>query len=270
MLADITIGRYFPGNSFLHRLDARVKLVLLVFLMIGVFLCAGAKAYGVFVLLVFFFTAISGVPPLTVLSALRPLWWILLFTFCMHLFAGGGETVLFSWGDLLVATKEGAANGAFMCLRLGLIIVLSSLLTLTTDPLALTDAAEALLSPLKRVGVPAHELAMMMTIALRFVPTLLEETDNIMKAQASRGIDFEGGSFMSRVKNFMPVLVPLFIACFRRADELALAMDARCYPAGGEGRTRFRQMRMTALDYTAIAAMGLFMTLPVYWRIIGE
>ena len=251
MLSNIMIGRYFPGDSVLHRLDARVKLILLLTLMIGVFFCADAISYGSVTLLTAGLVLLSGVPVKTVMRSVEPLWWILLFTFAVHLFGTEGEEALGSVGSF-TATKEGLVGGVFMCLRLVLLILLSSLLTFTTDPLALTDAMERLLSPFKRFNLPAHELAMMMTIALRFVPTLIEETDKIIKAQSSRGADFENGSLVSRTKNFVPILVPLFIACFRRADELALAMEARCYPSHGEGRTQIKKMRVTALDYAAI------------------
>ena len=259
------IGRYFPGDSFVHRLDARVKTVLLIALLTGAMLCSGWSAYAPMVFLTLLVTFFGEVPFKTVFSSVKPLWWILLFTFLMHLFGSGGET-LFAVGSF-VATKEGMTNGFFMCLRLVLLIVMSSLLTFTTDPLELTDAMESLLSPFKKIGLPTHELAMMMTIAIRFVPTLIEETDKTMKAQASRGADFTEGSLAARVRSFLPVLVPLFIACFRRADELALAMDARCYPVGGEGRTRLRERRIKSGDFVAIAVVASLLVWIIFLRV---
>ena len=251
MFADITIGRYFPGDSPLHRLDSRVKIILLILLMFAVFLCADAPSYALLTVLSLALALLGGVSIKTLFGAVKPLWVILLITFAVHLFGTEGET-LFAVGELN-ATIDGAKNGLFMCLRLVLLIIFSSLLVFTTDPLELTDAAEALLSPFTAIGLPAHELAMMMSIALRFVPTLLDETDKIMKAQTARGAQFSSGSLITRLKNFVPILVPLFISCFRRADELALAMDARCYPVGGEGRTHLRQMKIAALEYEATA-----------------
>lgn len=256
MLSDITIGQYYPGDSFLHRLDARAKLLLLLGLMVELFVFSSAPAYGLFTALTLFLMLRSGVPLRMLLRSLRPLWWIILFTFAIHLFSTPGEEIGRLW--LLAPTWEGLARGVFISLRLALLILLSSLLTFTTSPLKLTDAMEALLSPFRRVGVPAHELAMMMTIALRFVPTLIEETDRIMKAQKARGADFETGGLLRRVQALVPILVPLFLSAFRRADELALAMEARCY-RGGVGRTQMKVLRATSLDYLA-AALFLVLT----------
>jgi energy-coupling factor transport system permease protein len=199
----------------------------------------------------------SKVPLRMVLRSLKPLWWIILFTFVLHLFSHPGREIYRIWQ--FVITQEGVEQGALISVRLMLLIVLSTLLTFTTSPLKLTDALESLLSPFKRLGLPAHELAMMMTIALRFIPTLISETDKIMKAQQSRGADFVTGSIMSRLKNMVPILVPLFLSAFRRADDLALAMEARCY-RGGEGRTRMKEMKLGRLDYVAI---GVFAVLSV-------
>jgi len=248
MLSDITIGQYYPGDSFLHRLDARVKLLLLLALMVELFFFSSATAYALFMALTFFLMLRSGVPLKMLLRSLGPLWWIILFTFFIHLFTTPGEEIGRLW--ILAPTWEGLGRGVFISLRLALLILLSSLLTFTTSPLRLTDAMEALLSPFRRVGVPAHELAMMMTIALRFVPTLIEETDRIMKAQKARGADFETGGLLTRVQSLVPILVPLFLSAFRRADELALAMEARCY-RGGVGRTQMRELRTTSLDHLA-------------------
>ena len=248
MLSDITIGQYFPGNSILHRLDPRTKVVLLFFYLVLIFLCKSGISYGVMTALTAALMLLSKVPMRMMLRSLKPLWWIILFTFVVHIFSTPGEELCKV--AFLSVTAEGIVEGFYICLRRVLLICLSSLLTFTTSPLKLTDAMEALLSPGKRVGVPAHELAMMMTIALRFVPTLIQETDRIMKAQQSRGADFMTGSIMKRMQAFVPVLVPLFLSAFRRADDLAMAMEARCY-RGGEGRTQMKALKITSIDYVA-------------------
>ena len=257
MLNNIMIGQYFPGDSFLHRMDARVKILLLLILLIEVFVFTSAPVYLLMTGITFLLIMTSKVPLRMVLRSLKPLWWIILFTFVLHLFSHPGREIYRIWQ--FVVTQEGVEQGALISVRLMLLIILSTLLTFTTSPLKLTDALESLLSPFKRLGLPAHELAMMMTIALRFIPTLISETDKIMKAQQSRGADFVTGSIMSRLKNMVPILVPLFLSAFRRADDLALAMEARCY-RGGEGRTRMKEMKLGRLDYVAI---GVFAVLSV-------
>lgn len=256
MLSNITIGQYFPGNSALHRLDPRVKIVLLLFFLIEVFVFSSAPAYGILTAVTFVMIWISGVPMIMMLRSLKPLWWIILFTFIIHLFSNPGAPIAKVW--IFTMTWEGVRQGCFISLRLVLLILMSTLLTFTTSPLKLTDALESLLSPFRRFGLPAHELAMMMTIALRFVPTLIEETDKIMKAQQSRGADFTTGSIASRLKNMVPVLVPLFLSAFRRADELAMAMEARCY-RGGVGRTQMKALKVTGIDYVS-GVLFLLMT----------
>ena len=249
MLNNIAIGQYFPGNSILHRLDPRVKLVLLLVYLAEVFVFSNARSYMILGAAAGLLIWISGVPFRMVLRSLKPLWWIILFTFIIHLFSHPG-TLLWTIG-MFTMTWEGVNQGVFISLRLILLILMSSLLTFTTSPLRLTDALESLLNPLKRFGLPAHELAMMMTIALRFIPTLIEETDKIMKAQESRGADFSTGSVLSRLRNMVPVLVPLFLSAFRRADELAMAMEARGY-RGGIGRTRMKVLQIGSVDYLAV------------------
>ena len=256
MLNNITIGQYFPGDSVLHRLDPRSKIAILFFLIVAIFVFDQPTAYGVLTFLTLACMVASGVPMKTQVGSLKPLWWIILFTFLIHLFSGAGDELFHVW--ILTATWDGFVHGFFICLRLALLLLLSSLLTFTTSPLKLTDALEAILSPLKVVGVPAHELAMMMTIALRFVPTLIEETDKIMKAQQSRGADFLTGTILHRLKNVVPILVPLFISAFRRADDLAMAMEARCY-RGGIGRTQMKELRFAALDYVAWAVTAVLL-----------
>ena len=255
MLKDITLGQFFPGDSLLHRLDPRTKIVLLFFFLAAIFVFDSPLAYAALTAFTAALIAVSCVPFLLMLKALKPLSWIIAFTFVIHLVSTPGDAFFHVW--LFDFTWQGAAKGFFIALRLALLILLSALLTYTTSPLALTDALETLMQPAKRVGVPAHEIAMMMTIALRFVPTLIEEADKIMKAQQARGADLTEGSVIERVKGFVPVLVPLFISAFRRADDLALAMEARCY-RGGVGRTQMKALRISSIDYVAYAFGALF------------
>ena len=255
MLKDITLGQFFPGDSLLHRLDPRTKIVLLFFFLAAIFIFDSPLAYAALTAFTAALIAVSRVPLLLMLKALKPLSWIIAFTFVIHLVSTPGDAFFHVW--LFDLTWQGAAKGFFIALRLALLILSSALLTYTTSPLALTDALETLMQPAKRVGVPAHEIAMMMTIALRFVPTLIEEADKIMKAQQARGADLTEGSVIERVKGFVPVLVPLFISAFRRADDLALAMEARCY-RGGVGRTQMKALRISSIDYIAYAFGALF------------
>ena len=255
MLKDITLGQFFPGDSLLHRLDPRTKIVLLFFFLAAIFVFDSPLAYAALTAFTAALIAVSCVPLRLMLKSLKPLSWIIAFTFVIHLVSTPGDAFFHVW--LFDLTWQGAAKGFFIALRLALLILLSALLTYTTSPLALTDALETLMQPAKRVGVPAHEIAMMMTIALRFVPTLIEEADKIMKAQQARGADLTEGSVIERVKGFVPVLVPLFISAFRRADDLALAMEARCY-RGGVGRTQMKALRISSIDYVAYAFGALF------------
>ncbi|NCD08411.1 MAG: energy-coupling factor transporter transmembrane protein EcfT [Negativicutes bacterium] len=254
MLTDISLGQYYPGSSFIHKLDPRTKILSAIAYIIAVFLAAGPASYGVVVAFIFAVIALSRLPFLLVIKSIKPLWIIILLTMWIHVFTGQGE-VLWSWKYLTV-TREGLAMGFKMSMRLILLLMISSILTFTTSPIVLTDGIEALLKPFKKIGVPAHELAMMMTIALRFIPTLLEETDRIMKAQTARGADFSSGNIVKRAKNMLPILVPLFISAFRRADELAVAMEARCY-RGGEGRTRMHELCYQQRDTMAAAGVAL-------------
>ena len=255
MLKDITLGQFFPGDSLLHRLDPRTNIVLFFFFLAAIFIFDSPLAYAALTAFTAALIAVSRVPPFLMLKALKPLSWIIAFTFVIHLVSTPGDAFFHVW--IFDLTWQGAAKGFFIALRLALLILLSALLTYTTSPLALTDALETLMQPVKRVGVPAHEIAMMMTIALRFVPTLIEEADKIMKAQQARGADLTEGSVIERVKGFVPVLVPLFISAFRRADDLALAMEARCY-RGGVGRTQMKALRISSIDYVAYAFGALF------------
>ena len=246
MLKDITLGQYFPGHSPVHLLDPRTKLILLVAYIVALFVAKSWFSYGLLLVFLLVTIRISTIPPKSIVRGMKPLVMILVFTGILNLFLTGGETVLVSfWG--LTVTLEGVVRAFFMMVRILMLITGTFLLTYTTSPIALTDGLESLLSPLKRIRVPVHELSMMMCIALRFIPTLIEETDKIMSAQKARGADFESGNLIQRVKALVPILVPLFISAFRRADELATAMECRCYQ-GGEGRTKMKLLRYKRRD----------------------
>lgn len=267
MLTDITLGQYYPGDSFLHRLDPRTKILCTMIFICSIFLANNWWSYGLVTLFTGSCIFISRVPWRMIWKSLRPLWLILVFTLMIHVLTTPG-TEIFSIGPIHVS-EEGLRNGTLMTLRLVFLIAFSSLLTYTTSPIVLTDGIEVLLMPFKRIGVPAHELAMMMTIALRFIPTLLEETDRIMKAQASRGADFTTGNLWQKAKGLIPLLVPLFISAFRRADDLATAMEARCY-RGGEGRTKMHQLIYTKRDYAAFCAILFILILLIVMYIYLE
>ena len=254
MLKDITLGQFFPGSSLLHRLDPRVKIVAVVMFMVALFMTTG-WGYGLCFLFLAWCVKVSGVSPKMILKSLKPLVVILIFTGVLNMLYTPGEPVFSFW--IFNVTREGIFNAAFMIMRITMLIASTSMLTYTTSPIALTDGLERLLSPLKRIKVPVHEFAMMMTIALRFIPTLIEETDKIMSAQKARGADFETGGLIKRAKALVPILVPLFVSAFRRADELATAMECRLYH-GGEGRTRLNTLKMRPLDWAAMCAMALF------------
>ena len=258
MLKDITLGQYFPGNSPVHRLDPRTKLLILIVYIVALFMAGDWISYGVVFLFLAAVVAISRIPLRSLVRGMKPLVVILLFTAVLNLFFTGGKQVLVEfWG--IQITMEGVMRAIFMVLRILMLISGTFLLTYTTSPIALTDGLESLLGPLKKIKVPVHELAMMMCIALRFVPTLIEETDKIMSAQKARGADFENGNLIRRVKALVPVLVPLFISSFRRADELATAMECRCYH-GGEGRTKMKLLRYKRRDYLAFLVGALLLS----------
>ena len=258
-MMNITIGQYYPGNSVIHRLDPRTKIICTLIFITAVFLAKTYVAYALLAGFVGLIIIFSRLPLSLIIKGVKPLWFIILLTVLIHFFTTKGE-IIFSWW-LLSVTQEGLDQGLMMAMRLLFLLIVSSLLTYTTSPIVLTDGIEKLLRPFKRIGVPAHELAMMMTIALRFIPTLLEETDKIMKAQMSRGADFTSGNILNKAKNLVPLLVPLFISAFRRADDLATAMEARCY-RGGEGRTRMHQLQLTRLDtYAYLYISGLVLGL---------
>ena len=246
MLKDITLGQYFPGDSPVHRMDPRLKLVLTTAYITVLFIIKGAAAYGFMAVFNIGAVALARLNPKQIVRGLRPMLFIFLFTAVLNMLYIPGERELFSFWVIRV-TLEGVYTGAFMVARILLLISVTLLLTYTTSPIMLTDAMERLMGPLKLIRVPVHELAMMMTIALRFIPNLIEDTDKIMNAQKARGADFESGGLLRRAKALIPLLVPLFVGAFRRADDLAMAMESRCYH-GGEGRTRMKQLRLTRLD----------------------
>ncbi len=255
MLKDITLGQFFPGNSPIHNIDARVKIILSMVYLCIIFLINNFYGYGLLVVFTLSIIFISTVPIWFVLKGIKPLLFFIVFTAILNIFMTSGR-VLWSYG-FAVITYEGINYAIFMVLRIVFLVLGTSMLTYTTSPIELTDGLEHLLKPFKKVGLPAHELAMMMTIALRFVPTLLEETDKIMKAQTARGADFESGNLIARAKALIPLLVPLFISAFRRADELAIAMECRCY-RGGEGRTRLYEPKTGIIDIIASIVIIIF------------
>jgi len=254
MIKNVSLGQYFPGNSIIHRMDPRMKLVLVVAIIVLIFLMdtlvGNLVVFGFLVLTII----LSRVNIKFVLRGLKPLWFIIILTFVLNTFFYSGGTEMFSWWVFRVS-EEGLMNAVRLAVRLIFLITATTMLTLTTSPIALTDGIESLLKPLKRVKFPVHELAMMMTIAMRFIPTLIEETDKIMKAQTARGAEFDSGSIFKRAAGMVPLLVPLFVSAFRRADELAFAMESRCYN-GGEGRTRMKIMHMHVRDFIAMAVVA--------------
>lgn len=264
MIRDITLGQYYPGESWVHRLDPRVKIIVTLAYIVALFVVKDFWGFLIAVAALGIVIAVSRVPLKFILKGLKPIFLIILFTFVINMFMIPGEVLWHKW--IFTITREGLYTAFFMGSRLVLLIIGSSLLTLTTKPISLTDGIEALLSPLKKIGVPAHELAMMMTIALRFIPTLLEETDKIMKAQQARGADFESGNIIRRAKSLIPLLVPLFISAFRIAQELAMAMEARCY-RGGQHRTRMNGMKLAKRDFVASVLLVVFLAVIVLGRI---
>ena len=249
MLKDITLGQFFPGESFIHRLDPRTKLIMVVVYIVALFLASNWLGYGIVIAFLAVCIKISTIPLKSITRGLKPVMMIVAFTGILNLFfTPGTHEIVNIFGFSL--TWEAVERAAQMILRIMLLITGTFLLTYTTSPIALTDGLESLLSPLKAVKFPVHELSMIMCIALRFIPTLIEETDKIMCAQKARGADFENGSLMDRARALIPILVPLFISAFRRANELATAMECRCYQ-GGEGRTKLKQLHYTRLDFIA-------------------
>ena len=250
MLKDITLGQFFPGKTVVHKLDPRSKLVLTLVYITALFTSKGFISYGMMLAVLLSCLTLSKIKPKAVLRGLRPVMIIICITIILNIFFIQGENVVFEY-RFIVISMEGLINAVFMGSRLMMLIVGTFLLTYTTSPIALTDGLEWILNPLKKIRLPIHELAMMMSIALRFIPTLIEETDKIISAQKARGADFETGGLLKRAKAILPLVIPLFISAFRRADELATAMESRCYH-GGEGRTRMKVLKTAARDYMAL------------------
>lgn len=249
MLKDITIGQYFPGETAVHRLDPRVKIVLTVAMIVTLFLAAGPVSYALIIGFLCLQIAISRISPKMIVRGLKPVLFIIVFTAVLNLFYTPGDYI-WQWGFLHIS-RQGIKIAFFMVLRLMLLIIATSMLTYTTSPIQLTDGLERLLAPLKKLHAPVHELSMMMSIALRFIPTLIEETEKIISAQKARGADFDSGNIIQRARAMIPILVPLFISAFRRADELATAMECRLY-RGDVGRTRMKQLKIERVDICAI------------------
>lgn len=266
MLKDITLGQYFPGDSAVHLLDPRTKLIWVIFYIVALFQATGFVSYGVMILVTAGCVWLSRVPPKALIKGLKPILIIIVLTAVLNLFYTAGTPIVQVWK--LTITYEGVARAVFMVIRIVMLICGTFLLTYTTAPVALTDGLEMLLGPLKKIRVPVHEMSMMMSMALRFIPTLIEETDKIMSAQKARGADFESGNLIQRAKALLPILVPLFVSAFRRADELAIAMESRCYH-GGEGRTRMKQLKFAGRDYIALALGVLLVAGMIGLRVMG-
>lgn len=263
MIRDITLGQYYPEQSVIHRLDARTKILGTLLYIIEIFLVNSFAGFGLVILALGVLIGTSRVPVRFIFKGLKAVVFIILLTFVLNLFMFDG-TVLWHW-KFLTITYEGLYRSCFMALRLILLIIGTSMLTLTTKPMELTDGLEKLLKPFNRFGLPSHEIALMMSIALRFIPTLLEETDKIMKAQQARGADFESGNLIQRVKNMIPILIPLFVGSFRIAQDLALAMEARCYH-GGVGRTRMKEIVFSRRDGVAGVLLAVFLGIVIASR----
>ena len=267
MLKDITLGQYFPGTTVAHKLDPRTKILLVTLYIVALFCAKGIVTYGILALCLAICVRISKVGLKSLVKGLKPVLFIILFTGILNLFFTPGDYYVFELGFLHVS-NVGLRNAVFMVLRIMLLIMGTFLMTYTTSPISLTDGLERLLGGLKKVHVPVHELAMMMSIALRFIPTLIEETDKIMCAQRARGADFDSGNLIQKAKAMIPILVPLFISAFRRADELATAMECRCYH-GGEGRTKLHVLKYEGRDYVALVLGALVLAAVIVLRRFG-
>ena len=266
MLKDITLGQYFPGDSVVHKLDPRTKLLMVALYIVALFMANSFVGYGIMIAVTAGFIGLSKVPPKSMFRGLKSVIFIIVLTAVLNIFYTEGTVLVQVWK--LKITYEGIVRAVFMVLRIVMLICGTFLLTYTTAPVALTDGMELLLNPLKKLKVPVHEMSMMMSMALRFIPTLIEETDKIMSAQKARGADFETGSLVDRAKALLPILVPLFISAFRRADELAIAMESRCYN-GGAGRTRMKQLRYEGRDYLALTFGVLLIVGMIGLQVIG-
>ena len=266
MLREITLGQYYPADSVIHRLDPRTKLVGTMAFLISLFLFPGFSGYVIATFVLAAVIKMSKVPFSFMVKGMRPILFILLITLCFHVFLTPGEVLVQWW--IFKVTKEGLIQAGRMALRLTYLVIGSSIMTLTTTPNQLTDGMERLLGPLKVIKVPVHEIAMMMSIALRFIPILMEETEKIMKAQIARGADFESGNLIQKVKSMIPLLVPLFVSAFRRANDLAMAMEARCYH-GGEGRTQMKPLIYQKRDVVAYIFILVYFAVSIVWLVLG-
>ena len=267
MLKDITLGQFFPGDTFIHRLDPRTKLIAVILYIVALFNAKGVVTYAIVAALLALCIIVSRVPFRSLTRGLKPIWVIVAFTAIMNLFFTSGTPLGAGW-LLSHISQEGLRSAIFMVLRIVMLIMGTFLLTYTTSPISLTDGLESLLSPLKKLRLPVHELAMMMSIALRFIPTLIEETDKIMSAQKARGADLESGGLMQRARALIPILIPLFISAFRRANDLAMAMEARCYH-GGEHRTQMKPLHYEKRDYAAYGILVAYLAVGVAFRVAG-
>lgn len=267
MLKDITLGQYYPIDSLIHKLDPRVKILSVILVIISVFLCKSFAAFALITVFNISVILLSKIRFITVLKALKPIIFLVIFTALINIFLTAGEHYIFNWKFIKIS-YEGVISAIMMAFRITLLVTFTSLLTFTTSPIRLTDGIESMLKPFSKIGIPSHELAMMMTIALRFIPTLLEETDKIIMAQKSRGADFESGNLIRRAKALVPVLVPLFINSFRRADELATAMECRCY-RGGEGRTKLKELTIGYMDILSLLVAVLVMVIIIVFGVFG-
>ena len=266
MLKDITIGQYFPGNTAIHRMDPRTKILSVILYIAALFTSGGYVGYGLVLVYLIVAVRVSKIKLRTMLKGVKPLIFIIILTAILNMFYTPGNELFHIWK--LTVTDNGVRNAALMVARIIMLITGTFLLTYTTSPITLTDGLERLLSPLKKIRVPVHELAMMMSIALRFIPTLIEETDKIMSAQKARGADFETGNLIQKARALIPILVPLFVSAFRRADELATAMECRCY-TGGEGRTRLNPLHWHRLDTLGLGVSLLLLAGVIVLRVFG-
>ncbi|KUP04759.1 cobalt ABC transporter permease [Bacillus coahuilensis p1.1.43] len=264
MMDKLLIGRYIPADSFVHRLDPRSKLIFIFLFIAVVFLANNAVSYGVLIIFTLVLLLLTKLPLRFIAKGLTPVWWLILFTFFLHFFFNKEGEIIFSFGFITIH-EEGLRQGIFISLRFLLLVVVTTLLTLTTTPIAITDGLETLFNPLKKVHFPVHEIALMMSISLRFIPTLMEETDKIMKAQISRGSDLGSKGIKGKLKAIVPLLIPLFVSAFKRAEDLAIAMEARGY-RGGEGRTKYRKLQWNTKDTLAVGSLFIIAALLVIVR----
>ncbi|MCP8618014.1 energy-coupling factor transporter transmembrane component T family protein [Salirhabdus salicampi] len=256
MSSSLIIGQYVPGSSIIHRIDPRTKITIVFFFIIFIFLANSFASYMVILLFSMISAVLSKIPPSYLIKGLKPVWFLIIFTFLLHILLTREGDIVFSVANFHIYS-DSLTRGVAISLRFFFLILMTTLLTLTTSPIAITDAIESMLNPLRRYRFPVHELALMMSISLRFIPTLMQETEKISKAQASRGVDFRTGTIRDRLQAIIPLLVPLFVSAFKRAEELAMAMEARGYQ-GGEGRTKYRQLLLTPKDYISFIIFSIF------------